>query len=179
MNKSEIIKEIISLEPELESKKEEIEKLYDEFISLKPDFEISGEFKSELKKSLLETIKEKDTKKWFKFSYLNSIISFVIWWVASFSIIWILWVDTWVLNIWKDETHIEVESQEITPMMMKSRSVVPEPEMWIMMMDSVPEAMTISEGTGDTYVELRAYLEEIGLNNDQINKIIEIIQKIK
>jgi len=48
-----------------------------------------------------------------------------------------------------------------------------------MMMDSVPEAMTISEGTGDTYVELRAYLEEIGLNNDQINKIIEIIQKIK
>jgi len=63
MNKSEIIKEIISLEPELESKKEEIEKLYDEFISLKPDFEISGEFKSELKKSLLETIKEKDTKK--------------------------------------------------------------------------------------------------------------------
>jgi len=52
INKNEIIDEIILLEPELVNDRKKLENILKDIINIKPNIEISLEFKNELKEKL-------------------------------------------------------------------------------------------------------------------------------
>ena len=237
IDKKEIIDEIISIEPGLENDREKMEEILEDFILIKPNIEISSNFKENLKNKLLLKIKndwiiyKKD-----KYNSLKNIISFILWWILTYSMVWMLWMNlglfnfswiednniiklnekditqtiwntSWINNdsetnilVWSDkiessvvvsnndsETNISVWNDKIESNVVVSNNIwepsanisninewmnvsIIEPNIWNSWVESTITPKTM-------FSELRLYFKKIGLNKEQIAKIIKIIKE--
>ena len=195
INKKEIIDEIISLEPELDNDRKKLENILEDIINIKPNVNISSVFKEELKDELLLKIKgNSEVYKNYKYNYLKFFTSFIFWWITAFSLIWIFWINLNLLNIDKNwnieelsvqQVNIDSEPEVIETMPMWAR-------MWLMKMSTesiLEEDMLMEEANimmeevlvdnNDLFTELKMYLENLGLDNKIIEKILNIVKKYK
>jgi hypothetical protein len=174
INKDEIIDEIISIEPKFKDDRDKLENMLDDIILSKPNVEISSAFKNELKERLLTSIKVKTyNSKKFKINYFKNIASFILWWVATFSMIWFLWINLNFDEVWDTlETDLVIEEIAVDEPI-KTKMASPS----LMMMESEPLIDDNNWSIDLMYEEIEKYLIEIGLNPEQIEKIINIIKK--
>lgn len=197
INKKEIIDEIISLEPKLNVDRVRLENILENIINMKPDINISPEFKKQLKEQLLLELNAKSKiDEHNKYNVLKLFISFVLWWVTVYSMIWIFWINLSLFNL--EETGnitpvwIEQFQEKDESMIKRSVPVIPEAslmkvnidediavssdpvmeEFWIMQTE-------VSIEENELFNELRTYLESIGLSDEIIEEILNIIRKYK
>jgi len=186
INKNEIIDEIILLEPELVNDRKKLENILKDIINIKPNIEISLEFKNELKEKLLNRIKLNSyVYKNNKYNYLKFFISFIFWWITTFSLLWILWInldflnsnnrintqELWIVQMWKTS---EIQMQRsIMPMSSEiSTTMTTDIESISDTVKSLPENTSLN-------TELRNYLEKLSLDDKIIEEILNIVKKYK
>jgi len=178
-NKEEIIDELMLLEPELKNDRKKIETLFDSIIDLKPNVNISSKFKKELKEKLLYKIE----KKWnlymkSKYNSLKIIFSFIFWWITTFSLIGLFWINLDLLNINNDKNTdlIWIEIFEWNNWMMLKNTRAAPMAMWIM---NIEEDVDLNDSNKELVIELKKYLVKLWLSEVVISQILEIIKKYK
>ena len=197
--KKEIIDEILLLEPSLSKDRKKLENLLDHIIKIKPNVNISTEFKDSLKEKLLQELNLRtDLYKVKKFNNLKIFLSFILWWVTTFSLVWILWINLNFIKLDKviDDIPVWIEQIQVNEGIGLQRTKSKNVEIWLMKMDAdtsidgsvemedsmimevnmAMDAEIFTEKT-DLFIELEAYLETLGLNTEVINKILDIIRK--
>jgi len=184
INKKEIIDEIISLEPELNNKREKLENILDDIVNIKPDIKVSSEFKNELKNKLLQRINSKSSIDLNnKTNYWKLFTSFVLWWVTVYSLIWIIWFN---LNFEKiDEIEsVKVQESKADINMLRTKASPPRPTPMRMEVEStmsvenvIMDSSVDSIGINSLYVELENYLKQVGISKEIIKEILEIVKK--
>ena len=125
-------------------------------------------------------------------------LSFILWWVTTFSLVWILWINLNFIKLDKviDDIPVWIEQIQVNEGIGLQRTKSKNVEIWLMKMDAdtsidgsvemedsmimevnmAMDAEIFTEKT-DLFIELEAYLETLGLNTEVINKILDIIRK--
>ena len=133
-----------------------------------------------------------------KFNNLKIFLSFILWWVTTFSLVWILWINLNFIKLDKviDDIPVWIEQIQVNEGIGLQRTKSRNVEIWLMKMDAdtsidgsvemedsmimevnmAMDAEIFTEKT-DLFIELEAYLETLGLNTEVINKILDIIRK--
>ena len=133
-----------------------------------------------------------------KFNNLKIFLSFILWWVTTFSLVWILWINLNFIKLDKviDDIPVWIEQIQVNEGIGLQRTKSKNVEIWLMKMDAdtsidgsvemedsmimevnmAMDAEIFTEKT-DLFIELEAYLETLGLNTEVINKILDIIRK--
>lgn len=131
-----IINELLALEPSLKGKEDELKKVIEAMIYIKPNIDLSPDFRDSLKKKLEAQISSKIYKKKAKFDYAmisKFIWTFIAWWalIASAFVFGII-----PNNFWK----IDEPSVNISTFMDNSISDSPEDSFDTMISESIYEA---------------------------------------
>lgn len=177
-NIDKILDELILLDPELKSQESRLREILGDIIKNKPIFSISNEFKNNLKNQLLNNFEYKN-KKLEKNNYIQIVISFFIWWLTVYSLIWIMWLNVSLLSDQDSLDNIdtfsvmtleseEFNTEDITPNLMKV-------DMGRSMIRSVPDEKSnlkniLEKYFIDNWISLE-YLEGLlNIINEYINK---------
>ena len=192
LNRKEIIDDILSIEPELKKNRKKLENILEDFILAKPNIEISNEFKKELRHNLLTKMNyNSNIYKNNRFNSLKYFISFILWWVATFSIMWLVWINLDFTDFWNTNNIeiLSIQESSYNGDLSRSRAMPENTEVWLMKMDAEP-MMEIQEESmimktevfienNDLFLELETYLKTLSLSKAIIEEILNIIRKYK